>query len=640
MSGSGAGSRMTRSRRPFADAPWVSAGGRGPGLAVAGLGAAGAILASIVWMTGEVAGWLWRGEWTATPPTSVPLILLRLPGHAGDPRRAWPPSVRPQLPGAPAMYAVAVVVAAAAIVVVGLVVAAGWRMAGRRHGPGEAGGWHGPGGAAVGRMGRWPRLTSFTPRPAPWTAAHQHLRPWRAAQRSDARRRHPQGARWATRRDLRSLVVRQPVAGRLVLGRCGGALVATESGHSVLVVGPTQSGKTSGLAIPAILEWEGPVVATSVKGDLAGETRRWRTRRGRCWVFDPTGTAGAGPGVPWSPLSDAGTWSGAQRMASWLVDATPSRTGLSDSGFWYSAAAKLLAPLLLAAQRGGATMADVVRWNNQADFDEPAHLLATAGEAEAGVALFACAERDERIRSSVATTLETVLTPFEDPVVAASTVDSVIDPDSLVTRGGTLYLCGPSYEQARLQGLFAALVSSVVAAAVEAANRSGGPLDPPLLLVLDEAANIAPLRDLDTLASTAAGLGIQLVTICQDLSQFTNRYGEDRARSIANNHRAKLVLSGVSDLTTLDLVSGLAGEAAVREETHTADLRDGRRTRSSAVAYRRLVSADGLRRTPPGDGVLIYGHLPAARLRLRPWYRERGLVQRASANPDGAPRRR
>ena len=36
-------------------------------------------------------------------------------------------------------------------------------------------------------------------------------------------------------------------------------------------------------------------------------------------------------------------------MASWLVEATPARTGLSDSGFWYAAAAKLLAPLLLAA---------------------------------------------------------------------------------------------------------------------------------------------------------------------------------------------------------------------------------------------------------------------------------------------------
>ena len=317
-------------------------------------------------------------------------------------------------------------------------------------------------------------------------------------------------------------------------------------------------------------------------------------------------------------------------MASWLVESTPARVGMTDSGFWYSAAAKLLAPLMLAASHGGLTMADVVAWNDKADFDEPTALLAAADELDACVALYACAERDERIRSSVGTTLETVLSPFEDPVVADSTAQSRIDPRRLVSEGGTLYLCGPSYEQARLQGLFAALVSSVVAAAVETANRHGGPLDPPLLLVLDEAANIAPIRDLDTLAATGAGLGIQLVTICQDLAQFASRYGEQRARTIANNHRAKLVLSGVSDLGTLDLVSGLAGDAAIHEETMTADLRDGRRTRSSSVSYRRLVPSDELRRTPPGDGVLVYGHLPAARLRLRPFFAERQLVQRAT----------
>ena len=62
-------------------------------------------------------------------------------------------------------------------------------------------------------------------------------------------------------------------------------------------------------------------------------------------------------------------------------------------------------------------------------------------------------------------------------------------------------------------------------------------------------------------------MGVQLVTICQDLAQLSSRYGPERARTIVNNHRAKLLLSGVSDLATLDLLSGLAGETAVREET-------------------------------------------------------------------------
>ena len=436
-------------------------------------------------------------------------------------------------------------------------------------------------------------------------------------------------ARWAGRRDLRSLSVRRAGGGRLVIGRSGRTMVATEARHSVLVVGPTQSGKTTGLAIPAILEWEGPVVATSVKDDLGASTLSWRAGRGETWVFDPTASSGLRPAATWSPLAESATWSGAQRMASWLVEATPARGGLSDGAFWYATAAKLLAPLLLAAACSGGTMGDVVRWTDLDDCEEPARLLYEEGEDAAGVALAACAARDGRVRSSVTTTLETVLGPFEDPVVAAATNGSVIDPHRLLGGENTLYLCGPSHEQARVQGLFAGLVSAVVAAAIERANRSGGPLDPPLLLVLDEAANIAPLRDLDTLASTGAGLGIQLLTVCQDLAQLGYRYGPDRSRTIANNHRAKLILSGISDLTTLDLISGLAGEAAVREETVSTDLRDGRRTRTFSTAFRRLVTPDELRRITPGDGVLVYGHLPAARVRLRPWYQDRSLASRA-----------
>jgi type IV secretion system protein VirD4 len=413
--------------------------------------------------------------------------------------------------------------------------------------------------------------------------------------------------------------------------------VATEARHSVLVVGPTQSGKSSGLAIPALLEWSGPVIATSVKGDLVEATLAWRSRHGPAWVFDPTRSSGVADPAGWSPLTLCMTWSGAQRAATWLVDATPARRGMADAAFWYAAAAKQLAPLLLAAARAGMTMAEVVRWTNTADFAEPGHLLEAAAEYEAATALAACEGRDDRIRSSVVTTLETVLAPFEDPVVAGSTVASEIDLGGLLAENGSLYLCGPSHEQHRVQGLFACLVSAAVAEVVQQVNRTGRALEPPLLVVLDEAANIAPVQDLDTLASTGAGLGMQLVTVCQDLAQLAARYGPERSRTIANNHRAKVLLSGVSDLSTLDLVSGLAGEQAIREDTVSQDQRDGRRTRSSAVVFRRLAPTDELRRLPPGEAVLVYGHLPPVRLRLRPWYRDRRLRARAAAG--GSPGR-
>jgi type IV secretory pathway TraG/TraD family ATPase VirD4 len=45
-------------------------------------------------------------------------------------------------------------------------------------------------------------------------------------------------------------------------------------------------------------------------------------------------------------------------------------------------------------------------------------------------------------------------------------------------------------------------------------------------------------------------MGLQLVTVFQDVAQIKDRYGTS-AGTVVNNHRAKLFLPGISDLDTL-----------------------------------------------------------------------------------------
>ena len=133
-------------------------------------------------------------------------------------------------------------------------------------------------------------------------------------------------ARWADRRDLRPLVVKAPTPGRLTLGLARRRLVAADVGHSLLVVGPTQSFKTTGLAVPALLEWQGPVLAASVKGDLVRDTAAWRRQQGRAWIYDPT--ASTYPDTAhWSPLTAVVTWTSARRVADGLVEAGRTAAG-------------------------------------------------------------------------------------------------------------------------------------------------------------------------------------------------------------------------------------------------------------------------------------------------------------------------
>jgi type IV secretion system protein VirD4 len=439
-----------------------------------------------------------------------------------------------------------------------------------------------------------------------------------ARARRRPRRLGPPEPGWATPRDLRALEVTEPPGDRVVLGRAGLRLCAAETSQSVLLVGPTQSGKTSGLAIPAIREWAGPVVATSVKTDLVRATVDERRRRGPVELYDPAGATGL-PASAWSPLSTARTWTGAKQLAAALCSVARCDGGMEDAGFWYASAEKLLAPLLLAAATAGVTMSDVVRWVDDIELHEPLLALELAGVPDALRAARTSFGRDERQRSSVFATAETIVAGFADPSVAASSYGPGLDPAALVDGSSrTLYCCAPAREQERLRPVFVALLRQVIDAAFEHSARLGRPLDPPLLVVLDEAANIAPLDDLDTIVSTAAGHGIALVTVWQDFAQIEARYGR-RWPTIVNNHRAKVLCPGSADPLTLDHLSSLIGDDE-RTDRSTTVGDDGRWSSTESASVRRLAPSALLRTLRDGETVVVYGALPPARLRMRPYY--------------------
>ena len=209
-------------------------------------------------------------------------------------------------------------------------------------------------------------------------------------------------------------------------------------------------------------------------------------------------------------------------------------------------------------------MAQVVRWVDTQDDERVRWALEQNDEEEALDAFEAISLWDDRTRGSVYATAQTVLIAYADPGVLASAMTAELRAERLLDGGWhTAYLCAPAHEQRRLQPLFATLVQEIVAHAYDRTTETGKPLDPPLLLVLDECANIAPLRDLATLASTGAGQGIQLVSVFQDMAQINAVYGRDRAPTIVSNHRAKVILSGIADPQTLEYLARLLGDEEV-----------------------------------------------------------------------------
>ena len=298
---------------------------------------------------------------------------------------------------------------------------------------------------------------------------------------------------------------------------------------------------------------------------------------------------------------------------------------------------KFLAPVLFAAATKGLGMPEVLHWLDNREDPEITAILEQTGVQPAIDAWASSQTRTDRAVDSLYATAEEVLHVYGDQRVAASTDGHDLDLDSFLEGDNTIYLYAPAHQQRLLRPLFETITQQVVAAAQEkAALAPDGMLSPRLGLFLDEAGNCAALSDLDVLATTARGQGIQLVTVWHDKSQLEARYGP-KASTILNNHRAKLFLSGLADLSALELGAKLIGDRTLTERNRSMGS-DGRHSLNESTSYRPLLPIEDLRRLRPGEGVLLYGHLRPTPVRLRPYYQPREQARRQRAE-DRAARR-
>jgi type IV secretory pathway TraG/TraD family ATPase VirD4 len=108
------------------------------------------------------------------------------------------------------------------------------------------------------------------------------------------------------------------------------------------------------------------------------------------------------------------------------------------------------------------------------------------------------------------------------------------------------------------------------------------------------------------------------MSIVQDFSQLRARYGVDRANSILNNHGCKVVLPGISDPETADVVAKLIGRSDVTDVQVSHN--DGRSSRSYSLRQDQMATPDALRQLQEGTGIVLYRGKPPTIVRLRPWY--------------------
>ena len=335
--------------------------------------------------------------------------------------------------------------------------------------------------------------------------------------------------------------------------------------RSTLVLGPSRSGKTSSFVLPNLLMTSRSCVVTSTKNDVVSMMAGARGD-GATLLFDPSGTVSTPPGVQrvgYSPLRQSFSWDGAVLASRSLIDVA--RRGRTERGddHWTERAGALVAPLLHGCALRGETLGQLAtRVDGRTCDDVMQELAERYGEHHPCVSsLRGVLATEERERSGIWSTTSGLFAGVRTDAARASAREAPLDVAEFLAGPHQLHVVAPSRHQAVSIPLVVGLIEEVVHATYDS-HATGSRL----LLALDELANVAPLPRLAGVVSEGGGQGVLTLACLQDLSQARSRWGTS-AEGFLSLFPTTVVLPGIADRTTLELLRHLAGRAMVPSPT-------------------------------------------------------------------------
>lgn len=410
------------------------------------------------------------------------------------------------------------------------------------------------------------------------------------------------------------------------LGRLRGHQLWCSVEDSALLVGPPRMGKGLHVVVPWVLDAPGAVVCTSTRPDSLALTLHARAAgKGPVAIFDPQRLAGLPHGLRWSPVRGCHDPHTALVRARGLAAGAGYGKTVSDTEFWAGQTETALRCLMHAAALDGRQARDLYRWSlNPALAEDAVTILNRSSEAASGWsdALDAVVHSDPRTRDSVWLGVRQALSALANPDVLTALEpadNAAFDPEQFLKDQGTLYLLATAASSASCAPLVAAFIEDITETARALAARSAGArLDPPLLLALDEIANLTPLPSLPSLMAEGGGSGITSLAVLQSLAQARNRWGEHAADTIWDAATVKIVLGGLAKMDDLEDIARLLGEVDEPTRTHS---RGTAGERTSSVSMRRVpvLPPAALRTLPFGTGVLLLRQTRPMIVDLQPW---------------------
>ncbi|OWA12521.1 type VI secretion protein [Streptomyces sp. CS159] len=307
----------------------------------------------------------------------------------------------------------------------------------------------------------------------------------------------------------------------------------THRAEGAVHYGPRESRHET--ATGALRDAEGAALVVTSDPALWSETKDARAKLGPTHLYDPNHLCDTPARFHWSPTAGCeDRQTATARAAALLAPVRP--TARLDQAV-ADTAELLLRSYLHAAAIDGRTVRHVHRWSQGLQVQDAVRVLRTHPKAAPGSAgelegsLTAHPERRDMAQQLTARALAALSTVNIREACTPHRSDALA-LDSFVHEQGTLYVVGESIEDPRTSAgampLLTALVSSVVERGRRMAERSSsGRLDPPMTLVLDDVAAVAPLPQLPELLAGGTDLGMPTLALLRSREQGRARWPHD-----------------------------------------------------------------------------------------------------------------
>jgi len=217
----------------------------------------------------------------------------------------------------------------------------------------------------------------------------------------------------------------------------------------------------------------------------------------------------------------------------------------------------------------------------------------------------------DKTEADVFSTLNQTLNPWQYRDVCEFTAANDFLFEDLGTKKMIVYVMIPIADN-EFKPLITTFFSQMFSELYRLADQNLGELPTPVVLLLDEFANIGKLQNFEKRISTTRSLRIEVTIVLQDTSQLEKVYGKESAREIMNNCDTVILLKA-SEPVSAKYFSEKVGKTTIKmvNRSRSSGSKSSSTTESDTYMGRDLITPDEVTRLNKNYELLfMVGHRP------------------------------